>query len=468
MSVSNRSTPSGGVGEKLDFKRVAPVFVVVLVDLLGLTIIIPLMPLYAASFGANAFLIGVLGAAYPVMQVVGAPILGRLSDRYGRKPVLLVSQVGTFIGFVLLGSADTLWLLFLARIIDGLSGGNISTAQAVISDITTEETRTQGLGLIGAAFGIGFIIGPVIAFVSLALSGNNYHVPAFVAAGFSLLSILLTWFLLEETLERSGDTARSSAAGFSFPKLLSVIKLPQVGLLLALMFLQQVAFGGFEQLLALFTLNRLGLNASGNAIMFVYIGVIVVVVQVYFIGRWSRRWGDRKLVYLGLASLALGLMLMALTPEEPAPWYRPESLREELLDSDDFRTHETPVTKPLAVEIPESAGDSWLGVGWLLAALLPASIGGGILRPGINSLLTKRVVAGDVGGVLGLSSAFNSAANAIAPVLGGALFQMLGSTAPFLTFGLIMLVLFFLALRWLQPEDRPDPPPARGPQSPDG
>ncbi|MDF1500857.1 MAG: MFS transporter [Anaerolineales bacterium] len=453
MSVSNRSTSAVGGGEKLDFKRVAPVFVVVLVDLLGLTIIIPLMPLYAASFGANAFLIGVLGAAYPVMQVVGAPILGRLSDRYGRKPVLLVSQVGTFIGFVLLGSADTLWLLFLARIIDGLSGGNISTAQAVISDITTEETRTQGLGLIGAAFGIGFIIGPVIAFVSLALSGNNYHVPAFVAAGFSLISILLTWFLLEETLERSPDSAQSTAAGFSISRLLSVLGLPQVGLLLGLMFLQQIAFGGFEQLLALFTLNRLGLNASGNAAIFVYVGVIVVFVQVYFIGRWSRRWGDRNLVYLGLAALALGLTLMALTPSEPAPWYRPELLREELFESGDVRAHETPVTKSLAVEIPEKAGDSWLGVGWILAALLPTSIGGGILRPGINSLLTKRVVAGDVGGVLGLSSAFNSAANAIAPVLGGALFQILGSTAPFLTFGLIMLGLFLLALRRLQPAE---------------
>jgi DHA1 family tetracycline resistance protein-like MFS transporter len=150
------------------------VFTIVLVDLLGLTIIIPLMPLYATSFGAGAFVIGLLGAAYPIMQFIGAPLLGRLSDRYGRKPVLVVSQLGTLVGFLILSLANTLGLLFLARIIDGISGANIATAQAVITDNTTEKTRTQSLGLMGAAFGIGFVIGPVIAFISLALTGNDY------------------------------------------------------------------------------------------------------------------------------------------------------------------------------------------------------------------------------------------------------------------------------------------------------
>ena len=147
------------------------------------------------------------------MQFIGAPILGRLSDRYGRKPVLLISQIGTLIGFLLLGLANTLWMLFLARIIDGISGANISTAQAAITDSTTEKTRTQGLGLLGAAFGLGFVVGPMIAFVSLAASGNNYHVPAFVAAGFSLISILLTWFWLPETLpaERRGQSQKKAA-----------------------------------------------------------------------------------------------------------------------------------------------------------------------------------------------------------------------------------------------------------------
>jgi DHA1 family tetracycline resistance protein-like MFS transporter len=447
LSHSTAPATESKPSEKLDIQRIAPVFLVVLIDLLGLTIIIPLMPLYAASFGADAFMIGMLGAAYPVMQVLGAPVLGRLSDRFGRKPVLIVSQIGTFTGFILLGFADMLWLLFLARVLDGISGANISTAQAVISDITTEETRTQGLGLIGAAFGIGFIIGPVIAFISLAISGNNYHVPAFVAAAFSAISILLTWILLDETLDRSALETEPEKPGFAFAKLLDVMRLPQVGILLALMFFQQVAFGGFEQLLALFTLSRLGLNASGNAVIFIFVGILVVLVQGYFIGRWSRRWGDRRLVYLGLSTLALGLTLVALTPKEPVPWYEPNTLREELGESGDFRTLETPPTQSLAVEIPESSGESLYGLGWILLAMVPTAIGGGLMQPSINSLITKRVVASDVGGVLGISSALYSAANAIAPLLGGALFQFLGSTAPFLIFGFIMFVLLFVMLR---------------------
>ncbi|MCB0231919.1 MAG: MFS transporter, partial [Anaerolineae bacterium] len=172
--------------DKLDFKKILPIFVIVLIDLMGLTIIIPLLSLYAAAFGVTAFTVGMLGATYPLAQFIGAPILGRLSDRYGRKPILLVSQVGTLVGFLLLGVAGSIIVLFISRLIDGLSGGNIATAQAVITDNTNEKTRTQGLGLIGAAFGLGFVIGPVIAFLSLQASGNNYSAPAFVAAGFSL------------------------------------------------------------------------------------------------------------------------------------------------------------------------------------------------------------------------------------------------------------------------------------------
>ena len=175
--MSNQNNNSNATDAKLDFKKILPVFVIILIDLLGLTIIIPILSLYAVSFGANAAMIGLLGATYPIMQFIGAPFLGRLSDRFGRKPVLLVSQIGTLLGFILLGLANSLWLLFVARIVDGLSGANISTAQAVITDNTNEKTRTQGLGLLGAAFGLGFIIGPVIAFVSLSITSNNFHVP---------------------------------------------------------------------------------------------------------------------------------------------------------------------------------------------------------------------------------------------------------------------------------------------------
>lgn len=445
-------TANAAPDEKLDFKKILPVFVIVLIDLLGLTVIIPLMPLYAASFGANAFTIGALGAAYPVMQFIGAPLLGRLSDRFGRKPVLLASQAGTFIGFILLGFANSLWLIFLARIIDGLSGANIATAQAVITDSTTEKTRTQGMGLIGAAFGLGFVIGPVIAFISLAASGNDYRVPAFVAAGFSLLSILLTWFWLKETLPSAGETPRRAAGrgGFTPAAMLTALRHPAVGFLLVLMFAQQIAFGGFEQLLALFTLNRLGLNASGNAIVFVFVGVIVVAVQGGLIGAWSRKLGDRRLIYLGLGALAAGLALTALTPRQPLPSYSQAGLQAELSASGDFRTHENPTTRDLAVELPPDDHTGWLGLAWILAAMIPVSIGGGILQPSINSLITKRVQRSDVGGTLGISAAFLSGANALAPLIGGAVFQAWGSSAPFLLGGLLMACLLALSLRYIQ------------------
>ncbi|MBP7693925.1 MAG: MFS transporter [Anaerolineales bacterium] len=447
------STPADSAGEKLDFKKLLPVFVIILIDLLGMTIIIPLMPLYATSFGADAFTIGLLGAAYPVMQFLGAPLLGRLSDRYGRKPILVISQIGTLIGFLILGFAGALWVLFLSRLVDGLSGANISTAQAVITDSTTAKTRTQGLGLLGAAFGLGFIIGPIIAFVALLVSGNNYHLPAFVAAAFSALSIALTWFWLPETLpaERRGQAQQKAA--FSLGALFGALAHPQVGLLLVLMFAQQIAFGGFEQLLSLFTLSRLGLNASGNAVVFVFVGVIVVAVQGGFIGPWSRRLGDRRLVYLGLLTLALGLVLTAVTPALPVPWYDKAALTTELtVRGTDAAGHTNPAaTGQVPIALPEDTQTGWLGLVWILAAMIPASIGGGILQPAINSLITKRVEPGEVGGMLGVSAALLSGANACAPLLGGALFQWWGSTAPFLAGGLGLAVLLAAAVVMIQP-----------------
>lgn len=456
--TASHSTPAAA-GDQLDFRKILPVFIIVLIDLLGLTIIIPLMPLYATSFGANAFTIGVLGAAYPVMQFMGAPLLGRLSDRYGRKPVLLISQLGTLIGFLILGFANALWLLFLARLLDGLSGANISTAQAVITDSTSAKTRTQALGLLGAAFGLGFIVGPIIAFITLALTGNNYHAPAFVAAAFSALSMLLTWFWLTETHPAGSRGAARAEGALSLLSLARTIISPQVGLLLVLIFAKQIAFGGFEQLLPLFTLSRLGLNASGNAVIFVFVGVIVVAVQGGLAGVWSRRLGDRRLVVLGLATLALGLSLTALTPRQPVPWYSKAALTAELAASGDYGTQVDPTTSSAPVALPDDTQNGWSGLAWILLAMVPASIGAGLLQPSLNSLITKRVRPDEIGGMLGLSASALSAANVVAPLLGGALFQWLGPSAPFLAGGLLMALLLLAAGQWVKPGREEQAPP---------
>jgi len=427
--------------EKLDFKRVLPIIVIVFVDLLGLSIIIPLLPLYAARFSATPLVIGILQAAYPMMQFLGAPILGRLSDRFGRKPVLVVSQIGTFAGFILLGFANTLTILFISRIIDGLSGANISTAQAAIADSTTEKTRTQGLGLIGAAFGAGFVFGPVIAFIVLLASGQNYQAVAFTAAFFSLVSILLTSFWFKETLTE--DSASAIRRKFSFGAMREALGRPVIGFLLILMFFYQIAFGGYEQLFSLFTLTRLGMDARDTSGLFVLAGLFIIVVQGVFVGRWSKQKGDRWLVILGVSTLAIGLIGTALTPAIPVPWYDQAKVLEGLAGEGAVRVS----IQSINVHLPSQDARGWFGILWLVIASFPAALGGGVLQPAVNSLITKASDRSEVGGMLGISASMYSAANAIAPLFYGSLFQWFGAPVPFFVGGLILLILWLFAPR---------------------
>src|SRR5580700_11323278 len=170
-----------------------PIFLIVSVDVLGLTIILPLLPFYAEKFGASPAVVGLLVSSYAFCQLIAGPLLGRLSDRMGRRPLLLVSQAGTFIGFLILAYAHALWMVFLSRIIDGATAGNLSLAQAYISDVTKPEERAKSFAIIGIAFGMGFLIGPAI---SGFLAQYSYQYPIFAAAGLSLTSILATYFLL--------------------------------------------------------------------------------------------------------------------------------------------------------------------------------------------------------------------------------------------------------------------------------
>ncbi len=424
--------------EKLDFKKILPVLVIILVDLIGLSIIIPLMPLYAARFGANPLIIGMLGSTYPAMQFIGAPILGRLSDRFGRRPVLIVSQIGTFIGFLVLGFADSLWLLFLSRIIDGISGGNISTAQAVVTDVTNEKTRTQGLGLIGAAFGMGFILGPIFAFIILIATNDSYQAVAFTAAFFSFSSLVLTILWLPETRnpERKTTPHRSP---FSFQAMTDGLKQPVVGILLVMMFAQQLAFGGYEQMFSLFALNRLGMGARDTSGLFVLAGLFIVIVQGMLIGRWSKKYGERWLVMLGLSTLALGLIFTATTPQIPVPWYDQAKMQAEMKGKES--------TQLINVTLPSEENKGWLGVIWILIASFPAALGGGVLHPAINSLITKSTNKDEAGSILGVSAGFYSAANAITPLFFGSLFQWFGPPVPFLAGGILLAVLWVIAIK---------------------
>ncbi|MDZ4672105.1 MAG: MFS transporter [Phototrophicales bacterium] len=432
--------------EKLDFKRILPIFVIVLVDLLGLTIIIPILPLYAVRFQADPFVIGMLAATYPLMQLIGGPLLGGLSDRFGRKPVLIASQFGTFIGFIILGLSNSLLLLFLSRIIDGLSGANIVTAQAAITDSTTEKTRSQGLGLIGAAFGLGFTIGPVIAIIALQLGGGNYQVPAFVAAGFSFFSIILStlWFKETHPAEKRGEK-NASRGIFVLGNLKRMVKNPFIALLLGLMFMQHLIFNGVESLLSLFTLNRLGMSGSWNAILFLLIGVILVAIQGKYIGQWTRRFGERKLIYSGMGLLAIGLVFLAITPAQTVPNYSREGLIAELQGAE-----VTDNTDQLTL-LPPDGDNGWSGVIWIVLVMFPVTIGASVLSPSINSLITQNVSQQEVGVALGVSASLMSAGNVIMPLLGGAIFQLFGGTTLFLMGGLVMGIICLYSFRALNP-----------------
>ncbi|MCU0466302.1 MAG: MFS transporter [Anaerolineae bacterium] len=427
----------------LSWERVLPIFALTFVDVLGLTIILPLLHLYAVAFGASPVEVLLTAAAFPLAQLIGVPVMGALSDRYGRKPLLIISQVSTFIGFLLLGFANSLVMVIVSRLFDGLFGANLATAQAALSDITDDSTRAQGLGVTGAAFGLGFLFGPAIAIGALEFS-DSLAMPAFIAAAYSFISILLTLFTFKETLppeRRTSVRVRPFQAVSTIARLLTS---QTVGLLLVLMFAQQLLFYGFEVLLGLFALNRAGLLGQGNGLIFIWAGIILVIVQTRVIKPLNARYGERGMVLLALGALAVGFILLALTPQQPHPFYVQDMVEREISLLAPSGTEL--LIGDIQVPLPPERGRGVWGVVWIFAAVVPVSVGAGLIRPALNSLMTKRAGMGQFGAVLGASAALVSAANAVAPVVMGVLFQSLGPTAPFLVGGVAMFVL--LALAW--------------------
>ena len=376
----------------MDKKRLFSILLVVFIDLLGFSLILPLLPYYAETFNASKFTTGLLIAVYALMQLIGAPILGRLSDRFGRRPVLLVSVFGTFLGFLLLGFANTLWILFAARIIDGITGGNLSVAQAYISDVTDAQNRAKGLGLIGAAFGIGFIIGPVTGGV---LSQYGYNVPAFAAAGLSLINLVLIYAWLPESLtkERREQAGEQRQPKVTFDALIVALKRPFTGSLLITRFFFGLAFAIFQTIFSLYALAKFNLSARDTGFVLTYVGFLSVFVQGFLIGRLTNRFREDHLITFAVALMAVSLLGWALAPS----------------------------------------------VFWLLVVLTPTSISGGILNTLLSSTLTKAVAPQEIGGILGLSASVESSTRIIAPILGGALLENVGAWSPG-AFGAIVMI----------------------------
>src|SRR2546428_9080120 len=279
------------------------IFTTVLIDLVGFGIVIPVLPFYAEGtrFNATPRTVGLLFASYSIMQLIFSPILGRLSDKHGRRPVLLISIIGTGIGFLILGFATTLWMLFAGRILDGITGGNISTAQAYIADITSKEDRAKGMGLIGAAFGLGFVFGPAIGGV---LSRWGVEVPFLFAAGLCFANTILLYFRLPETVTPDHPARVSAAGGRGWSYLLKSLTQPRLGFVLIIYFLFIVAFSIMTTSFSLYTMFRFGYDAQHNGYLFAYVGVIAVIIQGGLIGRLVKRFGELPLVVVGALCFA--------------------------------------------------------------------------------------------------------------------------------------------------------------------
>lgn len=445
----------------ISFDRALPIFVLTFVDVLGLTVILPLLHLYAAVYGATPLEVLITAAAFPLAQLIGVPVMGALSDRYGRKPLLIISQITTCIGFIWLGLAQSLAMVIASRVFDGLFGANLATAQAAMADITDDTARAQGLGVTGAAFGLGFLFGPAIAIGSLEI-GDTLALPAFIAAAYSAISVFITLFMFKETLPpekrrkggRGADGTTWTVARSPFVAF-SLLRDRRVSWLLVMLFAQQIVFFGFESLLGLFTLNRAGMLGQGNAVLFLWTGIILVMVQGRFVGKWSRKWGDRKLALFALTMLAIGMLLLAATPQQAHPLYLRQLAMKEMAELAPGTTEA--IIGNIRVPLPFDYNRGVLAVIWLFVAVVPVSLGAGLIRPALNAMLTKRAGEGKYGSVLGASAAMGSAANAIAPILAGVAFQAFTPSAPFWIGGAVMVAL--AVIMWMTVRRSVDTPP---------
>ncbi|MFN6201811.1 MAG: MFS transporter [Acidobacteriota bacterium] len=359
-------------------KRYIPIFIVVFVDLLGFSIILPLLPYYARNFEATPIEVGLLISSYSICQFIASPILVDLSDRFGRRSILIYSQIGSFIGFLLMGLAlhlpqPLLWL-FLARVIDGLSGGNLTVAQAYISDITKPEERAKYYGMvIGVSFGLGFLIGPMLGGF---LSRFGYDIPAYAAALFSFASMMATVFLLPESHEK--QTRESSGLIAYYTRALEYLRIVELRRLLFIFFFMSLPFSLYVTMYPLFTDLQLRLSAEQAGYFLGFAGFLGIIWQGGVIGPLVKRIGDHRALVLGLVFSALGMSMLSLV-------------------------------------------DVW----WkLIGVAVVFSFGHGITRPPLTSILMTKAPPQRRGGVLGATTSIESFSRIIAPIMGGYIIQI--------------------------------------------
>ncbi|MGA8350477.1 MAG: MFS transporter [Isosphaeraceae bacterium] len=363
------------------------VVLIVLIDLLGFTVVMPLLAPFAEHYGFREWQIGLLFSAYPLCQLIAGPILGRMSDRYGRRPILIFSQAGTALSFLILGLSRNFTVMLLARMLDGASGGNILVAQAYVADVTTPENRSRGMGLIGMAFGLGFVLGPLLGgvLVSLPIAEDwRLRLPFLAAAGFSTLA----WILVLSRLPESrpvGARNRESARVLSWRGLVDTMTLPGIGQLMLLGFLSVLAFAALEGTLSLYLRRRMDWNVRSAAFVFAGLGLLSALVQGGLIRRLVPRFGEPRLIGAGIAIVALGFAGLALAS----------------------------------------------GALELAGAIVLVGVGQGLVGPSVSGLLSRITPASEQGAVFGTLSSAQTLARMISYSTANLLLGRMSTAAPY-------------------------------------
>ncbi len=366
---------------------------------MGFGLVLPLLPYIAERFNANPVQIGLLAATYSFFQFIATPILGRLSDRYGRKKLLIISQLGTFAGFILLGLANTLPLLFLARLIDGITGGNISIAQAYIADVTDQKNRAKGMGTLGAAFGLGFILGPVIGGM---LSAYGFWLPAFFAALMSLITVFTTYKFLPESVDVS-SAARSPKAQLSVGELFATITHPALAIFIMTFLLMSLAFSGMQGTFALWAQQTFHWDARGVSYIFAYIGILAVIMQLKVLPFVVKKLGERRTLIISIPLLAAGLLLI-----------------------------------PLGQNVP-----------FLIVAITLMIFGNSMANPTLQALASENVDKNEYGGTLGLLQSAGSVGRVLGPIIGGELFYHFSKNTPYYMSAVILFITSLIVYKFL-------------------
>lgn len=379
-------------------KALVVLFFTIFMDLMGFGLIIPILPIYAKELGATDAMVGLLGTSFSIMQFIFASFWGGLSDRYGRRPIMLASISIMVVAYLLFANATVLWLLFATRLLKGFGAANLSVAQAYISDIVPKEQRTKAFGIIGAAFGLGFIFGPSIGGIVneyYGVSGVGYF-----AAGLSGINLLLAYFFLAETLKEPADSVNLFPNPFK--DIFAFRQVPEVNALFTINFVYILGFSMMQITSTLLWAEHFGLSEMHIGYTFAYIGFLAVVIQGGLIGYFNSWFGERNLLLFGTLLVAVGLFFMPFVP------------------TDQFYLE--------------------------LLCMTLLSFGNALLTPTVSSLLTTYAPKDAQGKILGTNQSVGSLARVVGPAVGGAVYGM-HFTYPYVLAGSITLVVSVLAFR---------------------